>query len=89
VAALLEEFEDQASRMLITEATTDSRPIPSPAQQLADITLRLRNQFIDRQMNELIQQANQPETSEEESINLLRKQQQLRNLKRSPIAAPA
>jgi DNA primase len=89
VAALLEEFEDQPSRVLITEATADSRPIQSPAQQLADIAVRLRNQFIDRQMSELVQRANQPDTSEEESISLLRKQQELRSLKRNPVAPPA
>jgi hypothetical protein len=70
---------------LITEAATEERPIPNPVQQLADVALRLRNQFIDRQLMSLIQQANQPETDEVARENLLRQQQELRKMKRQPL----
>jgi hypothetical protein len=47
--------------------------------------LRLRNQFLDRQLSALMQRANQPESSEAERDGLLRQQQELRRLKRQPI----
>jgi len=70
---------------LITETTADERPIPNPDQQLSDIALRLRNQFLDRQIAVLLQRANQPETAEDERLDLLRQQQELRRLKRQPL----
>jgi DNA primase len=85
LAALLDECDTPELRSLVTETTTEPRPLPNPAQQLADVTLRLRNQFIDRQFAVLMQRANQPEVSEAERNDLLRQQQELRCLKRQPI----
>lgn len=85
IATFLGEFEDAETRMLITETTTDQRPLPNPSQQIADITLRLRNQFVDRQIAALTQKANQPEITETESLAWLREQQELRTLKRQPL----
>ncbi len=85
LAAFLEECEDPEMRSLVTEATAEPRPIPNPAQQLSDVALRLRNQFIDRQFAVLMQRANQPECSEAERLDLLHQQQELRRLKRQPI----
>ncbi|HWX21088.1 MAG TPA: DNA primase, partial [Candidatus Binatia bacterium] len=64
LAAFLETCAPEL-QSLITEATTEERPLPNPAQQLADVVTRLRNQFVDRQLAELMQRINQPETSEE------------------------
>jgi len=85
LAAFLDECETPEMRSLVTEATAEARPIPNPLQQLADVALRLRNQFIDRQFAALMQRANQPETGEAERLDLLRQQQELRRLKRQPI----
>jgi DNA primase len=87
LAAFLEECDTPEMQSLITEATAQSRPIPNPSQQLADVALRLRNQFIDRQVAALMQRANQPECGEAERLDLLRQQQDLRQLKRQPIEA--
>ena len=38
--------------------------MPNPVQQLADVALRLRNQFLDEQSAALMQKANQPETDD-------------------------
>lgn len=73
---------------LITEITAEERTIPKPGQQLADIAMRLRNQFIDRQLQASIQKASQPEATEEERAELLRQQQQLRDAKRAPTVPP-
>jgi DNA primase len=85
LAAFLDECETLEMRSLVTEATAEPRPIPNPSQQLADVALRLRNQFIDRQFAALMQRTNQPEVGEAERNDLLRQQQELRRLKRQPI----
>ncbi len=89
VAAFLTECETVEMRTLITEITATDRPIPNPDQQLSDILLQLRNQFIDRQLTVIKQRVGQPELGEAEQVDLLRQQQALRLMKRQPLAPPA
>jgi hypothetical protein len=70
---------------LVTEVVAADRPVPNPAQQLADVALRLRNQFIDRQLAQLTHRASQPEMPEADRLDLLRQQQELRSQKRNPL----
>ena len=84
LAAFLEACGPEAQN-LITEATADARAVPNPALQLADIALRLRNHYLDRQLAALMQRTNQPDTAEIERLDLLRQQQELRLLKRKPL----
>lgn len=70
---------------LVTQATAAEKPLPNPSQQLRDVTLRLRNQFITRQMNALLHQLNQPGLTEEQRVDLLRQQHELRLLKARPF----
>ncbi|MEI7936577.1 MAG: DNA primase [Verrucomicrobiota bacterium] len=86
--AFLEECNAPEMQRLITESTTEPRPLPNPSQQLVDVVLRLRNQFIDRQLAGSMQRANQPECSEAERLELLHQQQELRHLKRQPVESP-
>ena len=88
LGGFLDECETPEMRSLVTEAATEDRAIPNPQQQLADVALRLRNQFIDRQLMVLIHKANQPETGDEARLELLRQQQELRQLKRQPVQGP-
>ena len=85
VAGFFAEFEEAEMQNLITEVVAAERAVPNPARQLADIALRLRNQFIDRQSAVLAHRVNQPETGEPERNQLLRQQQELRLLKRQPL----
>jgi len=85
VAAFLTACDSDAMRQMVTEAVAEQRTIPNPAQQLADIMLRLRNQHIDRQLAALAHRANQSETSDAERVELLHQQQELRQLKRQPL----
>ena len=85
LAAYLDQCDVPGVPSLVTEATAEPRPIPNPSQQLADVALRLRNQFLDRQLAALTQRASQPECGEAERLDLLRQQQELRTLKRQPI----
>ena len=86
VGPFLEGIPSAAARSLITEVTTQARPIPNPTQQLADIVLRLRNQFIDRQITEITRRSAEPELTDETRLELLHEQQALRQLKRQPLA---
>jgi DNA primase len=85
LAAFLDECESPGMRGLVTEAVAEDRKIPNPDQQLGDVVLRLRNQFLDRQIAASIQRASQPETSETDGMELLREQQELRQQKRAPL----
>ena len=85
----LDECESPELQNLITEATADERPIHNPAQQLADVALRLRNQFLDRRLAISLQRASLPEIAEAERDNLLREQRDLRLLKRQPLSPVA
>ena len=50
LGAFLDGCETAEMQNLITEAVAEGRPIPNPEQQLADVVLRLRNQFYERQL---------------------------------------
>jgi DNA primase len=85
LAAFLDECESPEMRALVTEAVAEDRKLPNPDRQLADVATFLRNQFLDRQIAACIQRASQPEASEAEKLELLRKQQDLRQQKRAPL----
>jgi DNA primase len=88
----LPEFLDSCGlpeeRSLITEAVAEDRKIPNPETQLADVTLKLRNQFLDRQIGVLTQKISHPETADAEKVQLLQQQQQLKLQKRTPLVPP-
>ena len=65
LAAFLDECDSTEMRNLVTEAVAEDRKIPNPETQLADVILKLRNQFLDRQIAALMQKASQPETSDD------------------------
>ena len=85
VAAFLDECESPGMRGLVTEAVAEDRKLPNPDQQLGDVVLKLRNQFLDRQIAASIQRASRPETSEADRMELLRQQQELRQQKRASL----
>jgi hypothetical protein len=86
LAAFLDGCDTPEMRSLVTEAVAEERKIPNPGQQLADVILKLRNQFLDRQIAALTQKASQPEISDAEKLELLHKQQKMREQKRSPLS---
>jgi DNA primase len=85
LAAFLDECESPEMRSLVTEAVAEDRKIPNPDQQLGDVVLKLRNQFLDRQIAASIQRASQPEMGEAGGVELLREQQTLRQQKRASL----
>jgi DNA primase len=85
LGAFLDGFESASLRSLITEMTCDERAIPNPDQQLADVVLRIRNQFVDQQMAALTQQLSQPGLSDAQNVELLQHLQQWRQFKKQPL----
>ena len=85
VTELLSDLADPGARSLLTEAASQQREIPNRSQQLADITKRLRDQFIDRQLGEVGRRMGQPEITDAERAELYKRQQELRQTKRQPL----
>jgi DNA primase len=85
LAEFLDRCESAEQRSLVTEAVAEERKIPNPETQLADMTLKLRNQFLDRQIGALTQKISQPQTPDDEKVSLLREQMKLKEQKRSPL----
>jgi len=86
LAEFLDGCESELQRSLITEAVADERQMPNPEIQLADVTLKLRNQFFDQQIAALTQKISSPETADAEKMEFLHEQQRLKQQKRSPLA---
>ena len=57
-----------------------------PEMQLADVVLKVRNQFVDRRIAASIQRLSLPEIPETERLQLLQEQQELRAFKRRTLA---
>jgi hypothetical protein len=86
LAAFLDECEAMSARSLITEAATEERKIPNPELQLSDLILKLRNQYLDRQLAAQSQKMSQPGLADEERLRLMRDFQLMREQKRQPLA---
>jgi DNA primase len=84
-ADFLGECEDPLLRRLVSEALADPRPIPQPEVQLADLTLRLRNADLDRQIARLSLSLGQSSLPEDQRTAGLHQLQELRRTRRSPL----
>jgi DNA primase len=87
LGTFLDACELPGIRSFVTEAVAEERKMPNLEQQLADVTLKLRNQFLDRKIAACVQRASQPEISDADKMALLREQQQLREQKRTGLSA--
>jgi DNA primase len=88
LAEFLDRYESPLARSLITEAVADERKMPNPETQFSDVTLKLRNQFLDQRLGELMLKISSPETGDALKIEFLHEQQRLKQQKRLPLAAP-
>ena len=85
LAGFLAQCDNPDLQALLTECAATNRPMPNPEQQLQDVAVKLRNQFITRQMAALMQQIDRSDLAEPERLELLRQQHELRQLKSRPI----
>lgn len=93
VAAFLSELPSPQYQQLVTDAIT--RPMQDPEKTLKGDPLhsdkrgvleRLRDEFIDVELNALKHRTNQPELTDEQRLGLLKQQEGLRLAKRTPMA---
>lgn len=87
LGAFLERCSTAEQKRLMTELTAAADQLPNPAQQLKDISLRLRNAHIEKQRSALLAQLNQPGTPEQARLELTMQREQLRLAKGQPLAA--
>jgi DNA primase len=87
LAAFLDASDSVFARNLITGAVADEKTLPNPQVQLADVTLKLRNQFLDQQIAALTQKISQPELGDAQKIELLQELQGLKQQKRIRLSA--
>jgi DNA primase len=85
VAALLGEFESASAQRLITEAVSEQRPLVNRAEQVRQVVRTLRDDHYDHESARLLQQLANPGLSDEARVVLLRRQQELRALKKQPL----
>jgi DNA primase len=83
---ILDSLGGQPAHALLTEALVEVRKIPQPETQLADLTLRLRNSTIDREIASLNQALGQPGLSDEETAQILQEIMSLRSARQTPLA---
>ncbi len=86
-AAFLGDVEDAQARGLASEAMADTRTIPNPEQQLTDTVTRLRNAWIEQEIATLSVRVDQPGLADAERVSMLKRLQELRHEKRSPLVA--
>jgi DNA primase len=86
--AFMNTLDNSFEQSLVTEAMFEKRAIPDVAKQLHDNLLKLRNQYIDRQMTAANRRIMQPDISHEEQVSLMQMQQRLRAAKKLPLEEP-
>lgn len=85
-AAFLFEFqEDPAAQALIGTVLADQHAIPEPEKQIMDVLRHLRNDWIASELQGLARGAAHPDISDEERVNLLQRQMELRTLRQKPL----
>ena len=86
LAEFLDGLEPPMLRSLVTEAVADGRPLSNADRQLADVTLKLRNQFFDQQIAALTHKAGTPEMNDEARMECLHELQRVKQQKRLPLS---
>ena len=82
---LLGVLPSEAHKKLATESVADSRKIPNLTQQLNDIVLRLRNQFIDSRLSEIQRELVSSASDESRWPELIFERDELKKLMSHPL----
>jgi len=86
--AFMTSLENAFEQSLVTEAMMERRAIPDATTQLHDYLLKLRNNYLDRQMTAANRRLVHPDTTPDEQVNLMQLQQRLRAAKKLPLEEP-
>jgi DNA primase len=86
-AALLGLFQDDpAAQGLLTEILANEHPVPEPEKQIVDVLKHLRDDAFTRELDELRRALAHPETSDEQRVQMLQRQQVIRQQKQQSLA---
>lgn len=86
VAALLSDLgDDPVAQRVVTEAVTENRELKNRAQHLGEVTQRLRDFALDRQLGEILRQLADPHIPDADKLGLLGQRQQIDRMKREPL----
>ena len=86
--AVLGALADQpVALQLVTQAASDPRPIPDIPRQLADAARKFRDAWIERRIATVGSRLADPSLDHEAKVAAVREQQELRALRRAPLAA--
>lgn len=86
VPGLLNASEDPVTRSLITRAVAEDYPLENLAAKLNETVLRLRNDFIDRQLAALTQRLHQAALPDVELTSIEQEKARLRQTRREPLS---
>jgi DNA primase len=86
VPALIDELDDTAAASLVSEAVAESAVRVDLSRNLLETIRLLRNQYCDRQLAALKIQLSRPGLAEDDTVQILKKQAELRHLKQQPLA---
>lgn len=84
-AQILRAAPGELHRRLITEAMVEEREIPNPAKQLEDVLIRLRNDYLDQKLGELMAKLGDSSLSESEKLKAVVMRAELSARKRAPL----
>jgi len=85
VTAMLGRLPHDSARSLASEILTEDRIIPEPSRQAADVLIRLRNRYLDRQIGERLSRVARAGGGDEDQVTVLREMESLRRAKREPL----
>ncbi len=85
VSSLLDEFPDTGIQRLIAEAVSVKRPLANRSAQIQQVAQRLRDQTINEELARLTSQVGDPSLPVDRLEAFLRRQQELRTLKKQPL----
>ena len=82
---MLEQCDPTAAQQLITRAVAEELDAEGLFKNLSETVLRVRNDYIERELKILTQRRAQPGLSEEEGVEIEKRKNELRRLKNEPI----
>jgi DNA primase len=87
-AELVQALPEPALQSLVSACAVDERPLPEPERQIRDVALRLRNAWIDRQIEACKRRLGQPDLADPDRLALLQQLQSLRAQKQTDLPPP-
>ncbi|MGA4644058.1 DNA primase [Limisphaera sp. 4302-co] len=88
VADLVQALPEPELQSLISACAVDDRPLPEPERQVRDVTLRIRNAWLDRRLDEYRRRMGRPDLSDADRLALLQEMQNLRHQKLADLPLP-